>query len=98
MIVKAVSLDIYLLLHAALTLLCWALQPGGYCPSFTYNASDPATNGGFCPTSQPAWSAFRQPAFGHGILTFENSTHALWQWNRWDCCLIWETWSLVGSF
>eukprot|EP00891_Asterochloris_glomerata_P008275 jgi/Astpho2/8275/Aster-01358 len=57
-------------------------QPGGYCPSFTYNASDPATNGGFCPTSQPAWSAFRQPAFGHGILTFENSTHALWQWNR----------------
>ena len=65
-----------------------ALQPGGYCPSFTYNVSDPATNGGFCPTSQPAWSAFRQPAFGHGILTFENSTHALWQWNRWACCQI----------
>lgn len=40
---------------------------------------------GYCPTSQPAWSAFREPAFGHGTLTFYNSTTALWQWNRnWD--------------
>ena len=50
-------------------------QPGGYCPTYVYD-------GQFCATSQPAWSAFREPAFGHGILTFENSTHALWQWNR----------------
>jgi len=50
-------------------------QPGGYCPTYVYD-------GQFCATSQPAWSAFREPAYGHGILTFENSTHALWQWNR----------------
>lgn len=50
-------------------------QPGGYRPTYVYD-------GQFCATSQPAWSAFREPAFGHGILTFENSTHALWQWNR----------------
>ena len=37
---------------------------------------------GYCPTSQPEWSAFRQPAFGHGILTFFNETTALWEWNR----------------
>ena len=50
-------------------------QPGGYCPTYVYD-------GQFCATSQPAWSAFREPAYGHGILTFANSTHALWQWNR----------------
>ena len=50
-------------------------QPGGYCPTYVYD-------GEFCASSQPAWSAFREPAFGHGVLTFENSTHALWAWNR----------------
>ena len=25
-------------------------------------------NGSFCPTEQPAWSAFRDQAFGHGTL------------------------------
>ena len=31
---------------------------------------------------QPRWSAYRQPAFGQGLLTFINETHAHWQWNR----------------
>lgn len=48
-----------------------------YCPeqSFPYD-------GNFCPTGQPAWSAFRQPAFGHATLDFLNSTHALYRFNR----------------
>lgn len=31
---------------------------------------------------QPRWSAYRQPAFGQGVLTFINETTAHWQWNR----------------
>jgi predicted phosphodiesterase len=50
-------------------------QPGGYCPNFPYD-------GKYCSSSQPQWSAVRQPAFGHATLTVENATHALWQWNR----------------
>ena len=50
-------------------------QPGGYCPTYVYN-------GQFCATSQPSWSAYRESAFGHGILTFKDATHALWNWNR----------------
>ena len=48
-----------------------------YCPeqSFPYD-------GQFCPTGQPAWSAFRQPAFGHATLDFLNATHAFYRFNR----------------
>ena len=51
--------------------------PCRYCPpeSFPYN-------GNFCPTGQPAWSAFRQPAFGHATLDFLNGTHAYYRFNR----------------
>ena len=31
---------------------------------------------------QPAWSEVREASFGMGVLTVENSTHALWQWHR----------------
>lgn len=34
-----------------------------------------------CPTSQPEWSAFRDPAFGHGVLTLLNETVARWEWH-----------------
>ena len=54
-------------------------QPGGFCPVYNYPGG---ANNGFCATSQPSWSAFREPTYGHGILTFMNSTTALWQWNR----------------
>lgn len=56
-------------------------QPGGFCPIYPYTnitTGAPA----FCAPSQPAWSAFREPTYGHGIMTFMNSTTALWQWNR----------------
>lgn len=39
-------------------------------------------NGSLCATSQPDWSAFREPSYGHGLLTFLNSTTAHWEWNR----------------
>jgi hypothetical protein len=58
-------------------------QPGPFTPSFTYKQSNAYQ--GYCPTpaeGQPKWSAFRQPAFGHGLLTFINETVAHWQWNR----------------
>ena len=28
-------------------------------------------DGAFCPSSQPAWSAYREPSFGHGVLTIQ---------------------------
>ncbi len=50
-------------------------KAGGFCPVHPYNGS-------LCASSQPAWSAFREPTYGHGIMTFMNSTTARWQWNR----------------
>ena len=38
--------------------------------------------GSYCPSGQPAWSAFREPSFGHATLDFLNDTHAHWQWHR----------------
>lgn len=40
------------------------------------------TNDNYCFKSQPDWSAYREPSFGHGRLTITNSTHASWSWNR----------------
>jgi hypothetical protein len=34
----------------------------------------------FCYTKQPAWSAYREPSYGYGILTFESATEATWTW------------------
>ena len=31
---------------------------------------------------QPAWSAYREASFGHGILSVLNATHASWTWHR----------------
>eukprot|EP00887_Chlorella_sp_A99_P002286 scaffold10.g2286.t1 len=31
---------------------------------------------------RPAWSAFREPSFGHGTLDLVNATHAVWSWRR----------------
>jgi hypothetical protein len=43
--------------------------------------ANPAPNGGvLCPVGrQPAWSAYRQPAFGWGTLTLLNATTATWE-------------------
>ena len=32
--------------------------------------------------AQPAWSAYREASFGHGILSVLNGTHASWAWHR----------------
>ncbi|KAL4422377.1 hypothetical protein ABPG75_008574 [Micractinium tetrahymenae] len=39
-------------------------------------------DGLFCPTSQPAWSAFREQSFGYGLLEVVNDTYAVWTWER----------------
>eukprot|EP00884_Botryococcus_braunii_P011459 jgi/Botrbrau1/20313/Bobra.0410s0001.1 len=50
-----------------------------YCPNFPYPGGP---RNGFCSTSQPKWSAYRDPSFGHGILVVQNATHAVWEWHR----------------
>ncbi len=32
--------------------------------------------------AQPAWSAYREPSFGHGRLYLQSTTKAVWQWVR----------------
>ncbi len=39
-------------------------------------------NGLYCPKSQPAYSAYREASFGHGILEFLSPTEATWSWHR----------------
>jgi hypothetical protein len=41
-------------------------------------------NNTYCPTSQPVWSAYRNPSWGFGVLTIINSTTAHWLWNNTD--------------
>jgi hypothetical protein len=36
----------------------------------------------FCQTSQPEWSAYRDPSFGFGSLTFLNASAAVFTWYR----------------
>jgi hypothetical protein len=58
-------------------------QPGGNCARSLYPVVNATTQqNGFCAYTTPSWVAFRQPAFGHGILELLNSTTAMWQWQR----------------
>ncbi len=43
-------------------------------------------NGTYCPTSQPTYSAFREPSFGYGVLEVHNATTATWQWHSNEVC------------
>lgn len=38
--------------------------------------------GGFCWDEQPPFSAYRETAFGHGMLTLLNATNAIWSWDQ----------------
>ncbi len=31
---------------------------------------------------QPAWSAYREAEYGHGVLTVLNDTHTFWEWHK----------------
>ena len=31
---------------------------------------------------QPAWSAYREAEYGHGVMTILNSTHTFWEWHK----------------
>ncbi|CAL8468194.1 g7733 [Coccomyxa elongata] len=72
----------------------WAAEAGtnclqaGACAAATPNAAPQfcttRQNGSYAPPggAQPNYSAYREPSFGHGILTIFNSTVAQWQWYR----------------
>jgi hypothetical protein len=51
-------------------------------PSYQPQACLSFQQGQYCPTSQPAWSAYREPSFGHGVIDFANATHAFWTWHK----------------
>lgn len=51
-----------------------------YQPQACWPAGTNASN--YCVSSQPAWSAYRDPSFGHGMLEIQNATHAELAWNR----------------
>ncbi|GAB4821364.1 hypothetical protein N2152v2_008410 [Parachlorella kessleri] len=53
-----------------------------FVPTPTETPTITLQDGKFCPTSQPEWSAYREPSFGHGMLTLLNATHATWEWHR----------------
>jgi hypothetical protein len=48
-----------------------------YQPQACYSYQD----GAFCPSTQPAWSAFREPSFGFGVLEVESASRATWRWH-----------------
>jgi len=54
------------------------------CGPFYVNIGDGGNREGLARgyLSQPAWSAYREAAFGHGVLTIQNRTHARWTWHR----------------
>lgn len=47
---------------------------GQWCPG--------QTPGCWCYGQQPSWSAYRDPSFGYGMLTFESTRQATWTWTR----------------
>ena len=58
------------------------LQNWAPCNTFTVQADGNSTGtgnpAGYCYKEQPAWSAYREPSFGHGTLDVINATTALW--------------------
>eukprot|EP00928_Gymnodinium_smaydae_P037114 TRINITY_DN25816_c0_g1_i2.p1 TRINITY_DN25816_c0_g1~~TRINITY_DN25816_c0_g1_i2.p1 ORF type:complete len:461 (+),score=26.12 TRINITY_DN25816_c0_g1_i2:917-2299(+) len=46
---------------------------------------------------QPSWSAFREAAYGPGLLTIINETHAEWEWRRVACVALNNHTSPKGS-
>ncbi len=52
--------------------------------------------GGFCWDRQPPFSAFRETAFGHGMLTLINATHAEWTWDQNNAKPGWEDYVMLN--
>jgi len=56
-------------------------RPAVYQPTYSgIGYVDPNTP--FCYSSQAPWSDYRDPSFGHGLITFLNDTALRWQWNK----------------
>lgn len=49
----------------------------GYCNATVTNPGIP-----WCFSSQPTYSAYREPSYGHAIITIHNANRATWEWNR----------------
>lgn len=64
------------------------------------NSTGTGNPGGYCYAEQPAWSAYREPSFGHGTLDIVNSTTALWYAHALTvlhaCCMKHSSWLLCG--
>jgi len=58
------------------------------------NSTGTGNPAGYCYKEQPAWSAYREPSFGHGTLDVINATTALW-----SVCLpfAWSDCPLIGQ-
>jgi hypothetical protein len=64
------------------------------CPTITWQPANGVAGGpplvlkngsstlGFCQSSQPTWSAHRDPSFGHAVLTLLSDTEMYYEWNR----------------
>lgn len=73
------------------------MHPAG-CPITSYQPASTSTGGApgyinnkvydpsgltyFCQSSQPKWSAYRDPSFGFSAITFVNDTTATFKWHR----------------
>jgi hypothetical protein len=60
-----------------------------YQPQVCYSYQD----GNFCPTEQPAWSAYREPSFGYGTLELLSAKKAKWTWRKNE----WPSWKIVDE-
>lgn len=60
----------------------WVDNPPSNCPAPLPGSCVTKQQGRFCPVKQPDWSAFREPSFGHGMLTFHNASDASFTWHR----------------
>lgn len=66
-----------------------SFQPAGsvkagpvFLPLANTTSSSRGTPLGFCQSSQPDWSAHRDPSFGHAVLELQSDTRAVLKWYR----------------
>lgn len=61
---------------------CSDPDSGAQFPSYQPQRCISRQGGNYCPTVQPAYSAYREPSFGFGTLELLNATHANWTWTK----------------
>lgn len=66
----------------ALTYQTAAANGPAYGPGLVADPSNPSDGAYFCPSSQPAWSAHRDPSFGFSFVTLVSDSVANFKWYR----------------